>query len=106
MENTTAQRVHPFAITHDDLRSEADALAAEQAPRRFAILALDHDEQDGVILAWGPRFGDGRVVLTGETAPIRGTFGSLDSALRLFRYGGDTTYVTWIDPAPEPIPED
>ncbi|WP_017600214.1 hypothetical protein [Nocardiopsis lucentensis] len=104
MENTTAQRAHTFALISEDLRSEADALAAEQAPRRFAVLALDYAEQDGVILAWGLCFGDGRVVLTGETAPIRGTFGSLDSALRLFRHGEDTTYVTWVDPEPDPTP--
>ncbi|OLT29123.1 hypothetical protein BJF83_00400 [Nocardiopsis sp. CNR-923] len=106
MENTTARLVHPFDLAPDDLRAEADALACEEAPHRFAVFALDEAEQDGVILAWGLRFGNGRVVLVGDGAPIRGTFGSLRSALRVCAYGGAETYVAWVDPEPDPAPED
>ncbi|NYJ33280.1 hypothetical protein [Nocardiopsis aegyptia] len=102
MENNSTRQSILLAITPEALRAEADALATEEAPRRFAVFAMDDDEQDGVILAWGQYFGDGRVVLTGDAAPIHGRFGSLRSALRVCSRGDTQTYVSWVDPAPKP----
>ncbi|MFE3457235.1 hypothetical protein ACFXKD_06790 [Nocardiopsis aegyptia] len=65
---------------------------------------MDDDEHDGVILAWGQHFRDGRVVLTGDAAPIHGRFESLRSALRVCARGDALTYVSWVDP--EPVPGD
>ncbi|MEV2274875.1 hypothetical protein AB0I72_04765 [Nocardiopsis sp. NPDC049922] len=106
MVNTTAHLVHPFVFSPGELRTEADALAREEAPRRFAVFALDEVEQDGVIIAWGQQFKDGRVALVGDAARIHGTFGSLRSALRVCGRGDGTTHVSWVDPEPEPISED
>ncbi|MFD6097751.1 hypothetical protein ACFVWN_03690 [Nocardiopsis flavescens] len=100
MENKTAFPALP-RFSPEELRAEADALAAEEAPRRFAVFALDEAEQDGVILAWGQHFSDGRVVLTGDAAPVHGRFASLRTALRVCRPGGASVHVSWVDPAPE-----
>ncbi|WP_156366094.1 hypothetical protein [Nocardiopsis sp. NRRL B-16309] len=104
MENNSTCRSNTLTITPEALRAEADALASEEAPRRFAVFAMDFDEYDGVILAWGQRFRDGRVVLTGDTAPVHGRFGSLRTALRVCTVGDARTYVSWVDP--EPVPGD
>lgn len=88
---------HPEA-----LRAEADALAREEAPRLFAVLALDHEEGDGVIIAWGQLFRNGHVTLTGAAFPVRGSFGSLRSALRFCERGTTDTHITWIDQEPAP----
>jgi hypothetical protein len=102
MENNTARQTILLAMTPEALRAEADTLAAEEAPRRFAVFALDYDEQDGVILAWGQHFDDGRVILTGDAAPVHGRFDSLRSALRVCGRDDTPTYVSWIDPEPTP----
>jgi hypothetical protein len=101
MENNTVLTSTSLSVTPEELRAEADAMAAERAPRRFAVFALDEVEQDGVILAWGQHFDDGRVVLTGDTAPVHGRFSSLRTALRACRCGATTVHVSWVDAAPE-----
>lgn len=100
MENSTAPQVHFLTRSPEILRAEADALACEEAPRRFAVFALDYDEHDGVIVAWGQHFEDGHVVLTGDAVPVRGTFASLRSALRVCGHEGTATHVAWVDPEP------
>ncbi|HIY42579.1 MAG TPA: hypothetical protein H9836_15835 [Candidatus Nocardiopsis merdipullorum] len=100
MENSTALKPGLVNLTSEALRAEADALAFEEAPRRFAVFAMNEEEQDAVILAWGQHFNDGHVALTGDATPVRGSFCSLHSALRVCGLGNTAIHVTWIDPEP------
>lgn len=102
MTNNTTPGFEPLFPTPEALRAEADALAREEAPRLFAVLALNHEEGDGVIIAWGQLFRNGHVTLTGAAFPVRGSFGSLRSALRFCERGPTDTHITWIDQEPAP----
>ncbi|MGW8528407.1 MULTISPECIES: hypothetical protein [Nocardiopsidaceae] len=101
MQNTTAVPILSPVLAPGALRAEAELMAAEAAPRRFAVCAMDYDESDAVVLAWGQAFRDGRVTLVGDAVPVRGTFSSVRSALRVCRALGAPLHVAWVDPEPE-----
>lgn len=60
------------------LVAEAAELAAETAPRRFSVCALDFEAEDGAVLAWGIAFPE-RVVLCELAGRPAGTFVSADA---------------------------
>jgi hypothetical protein len=80
------------------LLAEAAELAAEIAPRRFSVCALDVEADDCAVLAWGLAF-PGRAVLCKLDGRPAGTFVSAESSMRVFRRGGELRLI-WIDPDP------
>ncbi|RKS09817.1 hypothetical protein DFP74_5562 [Nocardiopsis sp. Huas11] len=101
MHNNAAAPMLSLSLTPAALRAEADLLAAEEAPRRFAVCAMDYDESDAVVLAWGQAFRDGRVTLIGDAMPVQGSFASVRSALRVCRAPGVPLHLAWVDPEPK-----
>src|SRR5699024_5465256 len=102
MTNNTTPGFEPLFPTPEALRAEADALAREEAPRLFAVLALNHEEGDGVIIAWGQLFRNGHVTLTGAAFPVRGSFGYLRYALRFCERGPTASHITCRDQVLDP----
>jgi hypothetical protein len=79
------------------LRTEVIELAAEQAPRRFALGWIDTEADDGGILAWGLQTGeDESVVFSASGARVLGRFSSAEQARRLFSRSGEVVLV-WLD---------
>lgn len=82
-----------MASLHDELAE----LAAECAPRRFALCWLDAEDQDGGVLAWGLAFPNGAAVAIGDGGdPVVGRFVSAESACRFLGRGEDAVLV-WLD---------
>ncbi len=76
-------------------------LAAEEAPRRFALCWADAEEDDGGALYWGLRFRDGGAVVCAASGGSFGTFGDAEAARRLFSRVEPVTLV-WLDPPSGP----
>lgn len=83
------------------LEREAAELAAEEAPRRFALCWIDADEEDGGILYWGLEFRDGDAVVCGGSGRSFGIFQGAEAARRRFSRVRTVTLV-WLDGPPEP----
>ncbi|MCK9870001.1 hypothetical protein MRI28_10145 [Nocardiopsis dassonvillei] len=101
MKHNTVVPIPSLTFTPASLRAETDLLVIEEAPRRFAVCAMNYDESDAVILAWGQAFRDGHVTLDGAAVPVRGTFTSVRSALRACRTPGFPLHVAWVDAEPQ-----
>lgn len=90
------------------LEREAAELAAEQAPRRFALCWIDVDEEDGGVLYWGLEFRDGDAVVCGDSGRSFGIFQGAEAARRRFSRARTVTLV-WLDgprrPDAPPPPE-
>lgn len=83
--------------TQTPLRDELAELAAECAPRRFALCWLDVDDEDGGIFAWGLAFSSEEVVVIGDDdRRVLGVFASAERARRLLGRGGDLVLI-WLD---------
>jgi len=83
--------------TQAALRDELAELAAEYAPRRFALCWLDAKDKDGGVLAWGLAFPSGEVAVTGDDdLRVLGVFASAERARDLLGRGGELILV-WLD---------
>jgi hypothetical protein len=78
------------------LRDEVAELAAEYAPRRFALCWLDPDEDDGGICLWGLELSPDRALVVGEDGHPFGVFSSAEAACRRFGRGGELVLI-WLD---------
>lgn len=78
------------------LEREAAELAAEEAPRRFALCWIDAEEADGGILYWGLAFRDHHAVVCGDSGRSFGIFPSAEAARRRFSRARTVTLV-WLD---------
>ncbi|GAA2107249.1 hypothetical protein [Actinomadura alba] len=95
-ENAEADLAYASAAAA--LLAEAAELAAETAPRRYSVCALDVEAEDGAVLAWGLAF-PGRAVLCKLDGRPAGTFVSAESSMRMLRRRGEVRLI-WIDPDP------
>ncbi|GAA1820464.1 hypothetical protein [Actinomadura chokoriensis] len=79
------------------LRAEVSELAAEHAPRLFALCWLDAAADDGGILGWGLAVHEGHVIACGGSGGrILGRCSSADQARRLFGRSRSVE-VVWLD---------
>ena len=83
------------------LRAEAAELAAEYAPRRFALCWLDVEEDDGGILLWGLELASDRVIVMGEDGYALGVFSSAEAARTRFAHARDLVLI-WLDEPARP----
>jgi hypothetical protein len=87
--------------TRSELEAEVAELAAEHAPRRFALCWADAEEDDGGVRSWGLQFRDGGAVVCAASGGSFGTFEDAEAARRLFSRVGPVTLV-WLDPPSGP----
>ncbi|WP_460351569.1 hypothetical protein [Actinoallomurus acanthiterrae] len=85
--------------TFTDLEQEAAELAAEYAPRPFALCWIDADQDDGGVLCWGLQLRDGHALVCAESGDWRGRFDDAETARRVLSRTRTVTLV-WLD-APE-----
>ncbi|NKZ06840.1 hypothetical protein [Actinomadura latina] len=79
------------------LRAEVTDLAAEHAPRLFALCWIDAEADNGGILGWGLEVDEGHVVVCGDSGSrILGHCSSADQARRLFGRSRSVE-VVWLD---------
>jgi hypothetical protein len=82
--------------TFTALQQEVAELAAEEAPRRFAICWVDVEEDDGGVLCWGLQFRDGEALVHHDDGAWSGRFESAEVARRMLARTRTVTLV-WID---------
>jgi hypothetical protein len=93
----------PEGNVEERLLKELAELAAESAPRRFALCLLDADHDDGVVLGWGLALDDQAIAYVpadGRRPPSLLCAGSLARLPKLVRRDGDVRLV-WIDAEPD-----
>ncbi|MEU5990160.1 hypothetical protein ABZ806_14415 [Spirillospora sp. NPDC047418] len=79
------------------LRAEVAELAAEHAPRLFALCWTDAEADDGGILGWGLEVREGHVIVCGDSGSrILGRCSSADQARRSFGRSRSVE-VVWLD---------
>jgi hypothetical protein len=78
------------------LCDEVAELAAENAPRRFALCWLDEDEQDGGVCLWGMELPFDRAIVVGEDGHPLGVFSSAEAARKSFGRGRELVLI-WLD---------
>lgn len=79
------------------LRAEVAELAAEHAPRLFALCWIDAEADDGGILGWGLEVHEGHVIVCGGSGSrILGRCSSADQARKLFGRSRSVE-VVWLD---------
>ncbi|MCO6011648.1 hypothetical protein NE236_42535 [Actinoallomurus purpureus] len=88
--------ISPFT----DLEKEAAELAAEYAPRRFALCWVDPEQDDGGVLYWGLQLRDGHAMVCRESKGWLGEFENAEAARRVFSRTRTVTLV-WLDPPGE-----
>lgn len=79
-----------------DLEKESAELAAEEAPRRFALCWIDAEHDDGGILYWGLEFRDGDALVCRDSGRSFGMFESAEAARRRFSRTRTVTLI-WLD---------
>ena len=78
------------------LEQEAAELAAEYAPRRFALCWIDAEQDDGGVLCWGLQLRSGDALVYRESGGWFGQFDDAEAAQRLFSRTRTVTLV-WLD---------
>ncbi|TDC47811.1 hypothetical protein E1281_25685 [Actinomadura sp. KC345] len=79
------------------LRIEVTELAAELAPRRFALCWIDAEEDDGGVLGWGFQIDDDLAVVCGTSdGGVLARCSSAEQAGRLLSRSQEVT-VVWLD---------
>jgi len=87
--------VRPLAA--EELQAEMAQLAADFAPRRFAIFEVAADRLDASVFAWGLAWPD-RVVICDDDGFRARRFATVDGALRASGQS-DRLHLIWIDEA-------
>src|SRR3954467_14449977 len=85
--------------TFPDLEQEVAELAAEVAPRRFALCWIDAEQDDGGVVCWGLQLLDGHAMVWAESGGWCGRFEDAEAARRVFSRARRVPLV-WLD-APE-----
>lgn len=86
--------------TFTDLEKEAAEIAAEYAPRRFALCWIDSEQDDGGVLCWGLQLPDGPALVVRDSGGWSGRFRDAETARRVFSRTRRTVTLVWLD-APE-----
>lgn len=82
--------------TFTALEQEVAELAAEEAPRRFALCWVDAEQDDGGVLCWGLQLRRGDAMVYRDSGGWFGQFEDAETARRVFSRTRTVTLV-WLD---------